>query len=396
MYKKRDGFEKALFSALICMSFTTIMSGCRLFPNLGASSVAGITASTLNSVRMGQGYNSIGGLAYSDKLGNCVDLNATTSFGDAHGGQVLIYVDVAKSEADLLKLLTKSISLNVSGSASKGTDDSKNPITMASGQIGYSSKSEGSISYKSSAVYVVVRAQKTFAAESMNSYKISEDKIDFFTDRPQRFFDHCGDEFVSGVVKGVAMTGMFQCATNSSEEKQNITRELSGKAGYYSIAATAAVSDMLQSIAKHTTSKCTVFSVGEGGAGTIDQSSPEQYIKSITEYVTNASPENAAAFEYETLPYSVILNKKFHEQVLDKIDLKLENQRSYVAANKSTIQTLKSQISDLSERNQDKPEVIASLQFAIEGARSNIDRCVRDIYDPDSCAAKSNWPISRK
>ena len=170
---------------------SAVVSACGAPPTSDLQDGASVTAAN-NSMRMGQGYNSLGGTSYFEDLSYCVEYAPLSSMGATSGESLTLYLTSATSEVTLQEALTRSLALGLGytspADTAKNAAVGKEEVSNAlSAHLDLSQKREVSSIYKSKAVYVVLRARKNFVAESMTKYAISDDTINFFTDRPQEF-----------------------------------------------------------------------------------------------------------------------------------------------------------------------------------------------------------------
>lgn len=377
----------------IQLSLLGVVGGCQSSTD---SSVL-IDRAATNSIRMGQGYNSLGGVSYSSEMSYCAAKSPLVPLGGSTGETVVLYIASAKSEKSLQEELTKSLSDGLE----YGTNNDKkdNPVTQSVndmiGKFDVSSKRENQTVYREKSVYVVVRARKTFSNEALSELNVADNINKFFSDRPQEFFSRCGDRFVSGLKKGAEITAYMRCETSSQEMKEKIADTINASAGLKGVSSKATIEAVLAKVRQQTAETCTYSFMPQGGSGTIRIDSDKEFVDSALAYLAAASPATAVPIEFETMPYSAILDKDFHDSILKNIDLKLVSQRDYVQKKSDTISLLSHQIGRLLDLGQTSPTMIGPLIQAMEKTRVEVDRCLRDVYNPEACAAKAKWPIHR-
>jgi len=311
------------------------------------------------------------------------------------GESSTLYVSSASSELSLIESLSKSLSngLNYSNDIGANLGSGKNPIQNASFfQFDMSKKRDISSKYKNNYVYVTVRARKNFTSESMTEHLVNEEIPRFFENRERDFFNRCGDRFVSGILKGAEVVAIMSCETSSVEVKNKITNEVNLKGGYIGFGASVLVQELLDKVKQQTSQKCVIEVSAFGGKGVIDTSSSDQFIKSSLNYVASASLDSAIPLEFETIPYSAILNKEFQEKILDKTDLKMEQQREFIKLQKDLITSLSQQIDRLAGLTPMDSSRVEPLLQAIESSRQAADLCIRNPYKLDACKSRSRFP----
>ena len=376
---------------------SAVVSACGAPPTSDLQDGASVTAAN-NSMRMGQGYNSLGGTSYSEDLSYCVESAPLSSMGATSGESLTLYLTSATSEVTLQEALTRSLALGLGytspADTAKNAAVGKEEVSNAlSAHLDLSQKREVSSIYKSKAVYVVLRARKNFVAESMTKYAISDDTINFFTDRPQEFYNRCGDRFVSGVIKGAEVTAVLECQTDSSEAKNKLTKEVNAKGGYIGISASASAQEVIEKVRQQTSERCKMQFMASGGSGNIDPSNSDQFVRTAVSYITSATPGSGVPVEFESMPYEAILSTKLRDTVLAKADLQLKAQHTYVEGQKSVIATLATQIDRLLELGQSHASMINPLLEGMEKARLAADACIRNVYESSECNAPGRFPV---
>lgn len=362
------------------------------------SSVKMVDQAATASVRIGQGFNSLGGVSYSTEMSYCAGSAPLVTFGGSSGESIVLYIASAKSERSLQEELVKSLS---AGLAYEGGNQEKpgsalQSVNNLTGKFDLSSKREIQSVFRETSVYVIVRARKTFSTEVLSDFKVAPNVASFFADRPQDFFSRCGDRFVSGVKKGAEITAYMRCETGSQEIKEKVAKDVSASGGLRGVSAKSTIQEMLSKVSQEMGERCTYSYMPRGGTGTLRADSNQKFIDSALEYIAGASLATAVPIEFETMPYAAILDKDFHDTVLKKTDLDLVAQRSYVRHKEDVMSFLSREVSRLLDSGQDNPNMIGPLLQGMEEARQEADRCLQNVNNPAVCKSASKWPIKKK
>jgi len=340
-----------------------------------SSSKGDVDPAAHNSIRMGQGFNSIGGAAYSEDLSYCVERTPTTTLGQSSGADLTIYVDSVSSQQE--------VDLAVSSSQRFGAGGSQSNLFSASAD--YKDNRKINSTYLSKYSYVFIRIKEAFAPEVMSEFRVSQESLTYFTAKPSEFFGKCGDRFVSGVQKGAEVIAFLRCEVDSQTQKEEIDRSVKAQAGYKGLTASGSVDNIIDSVRNSTNNKCVVVVAAQGGVGSYDVNSSESLVSSAIGYVTRSTPATASPLEFQTMPYSSILNLDFANSVINKVDLALANQKSFIAEKKSEIHDAMSIIADADYDPVRNQPMISYGLATIDKLASSIDVCLRDIYSPTKC-----------
>ena len=327
------------------------------------------------SIRLGQGYNSLGGMAASGDKSFCVERPALTSLGNSTGEETSIYVDSVSSQQEIDLAVSSSMAFGASGKATN----------IFTSSIDYKDARKVNSIYKSAYSYVLVHVKKTFAAESMAEFRITPDTLTYFKDRPNEVFGKCGDRFVCGVQKGAEVIAILRCETKSQEQKEAIDRSVKADAGYKGLGASASVQSIMDEVESSTEKKCVVSIAAQGGSGSYDTKTTDGLTTGAINYVAAASPSTASVIEFQTMAYSAVLNVDFSQMVLDKIDLQLTPQRAFVADKIRTIGGLIDIIEDLRKTTQANQPALDAAFAQIDEIKAAIKRCVNDVNGTNSC-----------
>lgn len=359
---------------LFCLLILSPNFACR---NSGANSasLSSPVEAANQSVRLGQGYNSLGGTSASGDKSYCVERPALTSIGNSTGEELSIYVDTISSQQEINLAVTSSQAFGASGKATN----------VFSSSIDYKDVRKVNSMYKSSYSYVFVHVKKTFAPESMTDFRVTTESLNYFKDRPSEFFGKCGDRFVSGVQKGAEVIAILRCETRSQEQKESIDRSVKAEAGYKGLSASGSVQAIMDSVQSSAENKCVVSVAAQGGSGSYDAKTTDGLTTSAINYVTSATPSTASAIEFQTMTYAAILNADFSHSVLDKVDLELKSQKEFIGGKKSQIDGLLGTIDELIKTTQANQPAIDAAFAEIDDLKNSIDKCVNNVYETSSC-----------
>jgi hypothetical protein len=187
------------------------------------------------------------------------------------------------------------------------------------------------------------------------------------------------------VQKGAEVIAFLRCEVDSQTQKEEIDRSVKAQAGYKGLTASGSVDNIIDSVRNSTNNKCVVVVAAQGGVGSYDVNSSESLVSSAIGYVTRSTPATASPLEFQTMPYSSILNLDFANSVINKVDLALANQKSFIAEKKSEIHDAMSIIADADYDPVRNQPMISYGLATIDKLASSIDVCLRDIYSPTKC-----------
>ncbi len=342
------------------------------------------------TVRLGQGYNSIGGLEFSQDLGYCVEKGSLETFGNSPGESLSIYVDNISSSEEFSSTLMTTHDFGAGFSMSSPGKKEGEKINFLSASAQAKGKNSTLRKYESRYNYVYVQVRKNFEAEMLAKFEIPASNLTYFSARPNEFFSKCGDKFVSGVKKGSEVIGVLRCEAISSEQKVNLDGMIKASAGYKAFTAQGEVTNLLEQIKKTTNNNCQMIVTAQGGNGTYDIKDSANFIASAINYVSGATLTTAKPLEYITTAYSAVINLDFSANVLDKIDLNLKSQRDFVESKKVQIDINLDMLEILSRSG--NANLVASNLAAsqIEKFAQQIASCVKDVYNEAACKDPSS------
>ena len=249
-----------------------------------------------NSVRMGQGYNSLAGADVSTDLSYCVERTSLESLGASTGERLLLWVSSAKNELELRESVSRSLS-KMSSASIGNTSSSSNGISAS---FDYTGTRSSAAIFKSKSVYVIIRARKEFSPEVLRDFKVNNDARVYFKAHPQDFLSKCGDRFVSGVVKGAEVAAVLRCDADSEEQKNTISDEIKKKGGYLMFQGNGSGQQLIDQVRSETHDRCVIEVAADGGQGTYNVSNPDGFTASALTYIGSAAPGTARPIEYET------------------------------------------------------------------------------------------------
>lgn len=348
------------------------------------------------TIRMGQGFNALGGLRSSQGLAYCVGKTALETFGGSSGETLSIYVDSISSSEELSSMMTKAQDFSVGATLSGGvanTVEKMNPLSTNAQTVAKNSLIR---KYDAKYNYVYVQIRKEFETELLSQFEVPAATVEYFSARPNEFFSKCGDRFVSGVKKGAEVIGVLRCEARSSEEKANVDRMIKASAGYKGLTAQGEVKDLLESIKKATTDNCNMIVASQGGNSTYALGDSASFITSAINYAASATLASAKPLEFVTTPYEAIISKEFSANVLDKIDLKLKQQRAFVNGKKAEMDFYFSTLDVLSQENAFDDEAARTAASALVMLSAQIEKCAADALNPAACRdiARPGFPSS--
>ncbi len=271
---------------------------------------------SVHSFQLGQGFKSLKGEdSLNEMTGSCIEHDEASSVQNSKGSTLSFSVSHVKSTSELYSLLKRDIALNV-GYKMGGMD------AVFSGSRNSLNEKTLSSSYS----YALITGQKIFTPISFKKFNIRRDILDDYSAHPEDFYKKCGDSFVSSVSMGVAVTAVLECKTKNSQEKERIDQLISASANGNIVDAKGSIQKLLESTTKGTEAGCTVFVEFMGASQMKFDISPDNFAQSAVDFLTMTPLEDSVPIYFLTGKYDNIGSPAFKEQILDKIDLKFEQQ----------------------------------------------------------------------
>jgi|GEM_PF-2863178 len=233
--------------------------------------------------------------------------------------------------------------------------------------------------------YIVLNVSSTFAPEVMEHFNIAPNVIPRFADSPSNFFKACGDRFVSGVRKAAGVIPVMRCETASATEKLALESKIKAEGGFKALTASAEIQTLLDNVRVKSTDGCHIEVDSYGGVGNYDFKDKSTLVESAVNYVTKSTQATATPVEFETMPYTAIIDADFHAKVLSKIDLELVEQRKYSSYKQKFITDTLTGVSLASSVPDPQKTLFNHASAVIKAAREDLKRCFSHIYDPQAC-----------
>ncbi|MBC7661823.1 MAG: hypothetical protein H7249_19175 [Chitinophagaceae bacterium] len=344
--------------------------------------VSEISDLPLSQVRLGQGFNSLGGLKHSQTLSDCAATGPLRTFANNSSDSITIYVDNLESESEFLNTITKNQSADLKYA----------PLGAGASKLGGLSASiEGhktdlqSIHYneKFNSVYIEIR--RTFGIETLADFDVAPKAMRYFNENPSEFYGKCGDSFVSGYRKGAEVVGVLQCQAKSVEDKKRIDSVVKANAGYKGVSAQGEISSLIETVQKSSNQECRLTFSAQGGHTSTLQSGADKFLMNAFAYINDASDDTAKPLEFVTNSYNVILNSDFSTNVLDKIDLKMTEQKAYVSNLSQDLQRFNEMALLALEQGSAGRASYDLLLQSIAAMEAKKERCILNASDPTFC-----------
>jgi 3-dehydroquinate dehydratase len=349
-------------------------------------------------VKLGQGFNSLGGLSYSWDKAKCLNVSAKTLEAQPDDQIGNLSFQIARNEAELTEGLLKPLSfkgqtVDTLSSKPNARVFSQNALVTARE---LSEKRRVDSVYNQGRIYAVLRLQKVFSSEKTAAILGLENLAQDAADKGQ-FFSQCGDHFVNQVQHGAEVTAIMECAVDSSELRDELIDSLKPLSGPLSTDLESAAQSTIAALIAKTENKCVVrlsFQGGDQNPSVIDAAA---LVHTSRSYVESVKAASARPVEVSTLSYHSADQVNFLDKIQDKNDLVLRTQNDYVKSRADSINFLSEQIGRLLKvKDMVNPGSIDTLLDSIESARTEADHCIRNPTDPSSCKVSARWPIPRQ
>lgn len=320
---------------LICSSSLILLSSCgnpfkkndysRPIPtsHVYSAPVYVFKAGTSN-VMLGRGMNSFQGRAGAEGRSECITKSDVQTLGNLNGANTIFQISSIKSSEDFYEKIGKDMSLSA---------------TYGSNRASGSRNSLAEMKIKSEKSYAFIFGSKQFQPQNITEFNISPEVVAFYEANPDKFFDNCGDEFISSVTPGAQIIGLLECDSSSSEKKKAIEAKISAKAGFKGVAAEGDLKSSLQEIVNEAEGKCSINVESMGGEGAISTQF-ESFAQSVVDYISRAQVSNAVPVAFSSMPYQRIQNLDFHSKVMTKVALEFERQNLFLYMKKSVLKIL--------------------------------------------------------
>lgn len=364
----------SIYFLLICN-----FSGCRHAGYSKPTDYFDPSEADFSSIRMGQGFNSLGGPEYSSELSRCVEPSSLVSFGGSPAPRIVIRIEHIDSQKSLESSLSQSQDLNASVSKGKAV------LFKA----GLKSSSKFSFVFSEKTSYVILNVSSTFAPEVMDNFTMAANVIPRFAESPQTFFKTCGDRFVSGVRKAAGVIAVMRCETASATEKEALESKIKAEGGFKALTASAEIQTLMDTVRGKSTDGCHIEVDSYGGVGNYDFKDKATLVDSAVNYVTKSTQATATPVEFETMPYTAIIDAGFNSQVLSKIDLEFVDQRKYATYKNKIIDDILKGVSLAGSVPDPQNNLLNHASAMIKAERDDLKRCFSRIYDPEACREKS-------
>ena len=342
------------------------------------------------TIRMGQGFNSLGGLAASQDLSYCVTQSPLTSFGDSSGESLAIYVDSIDSAESFTTNLVTAGKLETGFSP---LGDAGQKINLIAASASAQAKESILRKYDDKYTYVYVQIRKIFESQVLDRFEIPSANAVYFSARPAELFGKCGDRFVSGLKKGAEVIGVLRCEVTSTEEKKSLDMMVKSSGGYKGFMAQGEVSALLENVKTATDNRCEMVVTAQGGGrGTYDIKDSKGFVTSAITYVASSALDTAKPLEFFTTSYRAVVDLNFSSNVLDKIDLTLETQRAFIRKKRVDIDFYLTAIDTLAKSDPKNIAAFDKAESIVDGLNRSIDLCVHDVYSKTACSEAQSGP----
>ena len=287
------------------------------------------------NIQIGQGFNTLAGIAGSDELTkSCVtfDPQSLSTLAGAEGSNLKVSLSFVGSTSEMFSKLNSNAEL---GLGIKRADFTAAASANVTGLRERTLKSENS--------YALVEVSKIFQNRSLSNYKINTDVLTYFkTEKdPNGFFQKCGDSFVSGVTLGAQVFALIECENQTSQDKDANDQLLKGSTGVFGLSAQGESKSVFEKIVTESNSKCGIFIEARGGKGSI-ATSVKEFNDSMLNYVVQSEIKDSVPINISTTPYSQILDREFNDSVLAHATLSFPGRSAFLKMLRGDLTSLRS------------------------------------------------------
>ena len=339
----------------------------------------------LAPIRLGLGYNSLGGHAYSTRTIDCLNAAPDRVTKSSLRAEVEFSLTPLQTAEEFKRFVLNSVTSRDS------VETDVEALTPLYDLVNSFKSDAHSLHYQEHSNYLALRIKREVGSDRLSTFHIDQPTKYYFNARPKEFFGKCGDRFLSEIRKGAEVDAILECTPDTSAEKVAMDAQL--KSGAITLADLSAESiqksfHVLTGGARSTKS-CRLIAAAKGGKKPLQFQNMEEFVTNALSYVANADSSSAKPIEIRTTSYSEVLDPLFANQVLDRVDLKLEHQREAIRDMNRRMDELESAMSTTSaegfqsfarlRKNADNLAALEQRKLACFSKIENLEVCTSPV-----------------
>lgn len=347
------------------------------------------------SLDLGQGVNSLGGLSYSGNLSKCLKFAPVTGAPPEGANATQLTLQMARHEKEVLEALSKPLLLKKDASAELSTSQAADSLAQNELFMAHDLSRPRTMAtiYPHGSFYAVLRVQKALTSARIASLAGIEEAAKVAAEKGE-FFGVCGDRFVSQELRGAEVTAVIRCDAGSEQTRNDWLTTMADRGGVFSLENASAVQATLDALRTRAENKCVIDASFQGGVTKPEHVDATNFVRTALEYVDRSDSSSSRAIEIDTLSYTAVQNLEMRAEIVSKNDLTLKSQRQILSSRQEYISILIDEIRRLIDAGKGENSALLNpIWSLVEEMRGRSDRCIRNASLADGCKSTATWPI---